>query len=519
MDAGPEDGGTTDAGPTDGGPILADLAPVLLSDPPDALAPGDPLDLELTVENAGGRASTETTLRIALEAQGSLTLLEPLLDPIARGDRASLRLRAFIPTGTVGAHRLTLTVDPGDVIPEQDEGNNRLVGGRIYVGEVVVRPQALDLSVPAGCVRTEQLSIENRSAVTTPVSARVTGSTAFSVELDPPLLSPGSLATATVTFSPPDTGVTTATLLVQHERPGSPILIPLTGDGDDGPRTETFRQFDVRKVDLLFVVDDSCSMDEEQALLGERFSAFLDLAQEETIDYHVAVTTTDLGPSGAGGAFVGTPPVITPRTVDPAAAFAANAMVGLGGTDAEQGLAAARAALSPPLVEGPNAGFLRPDASLGIVFVSDEDDQSPGPVSDYADFFAALRPEPFLRANAIVGERPSGCATAGPGLRYLNLVDLIGGVSASICTADWDQTLIALAAGGFGFKTRFQLTGIPRPDTIDLQVNGQRLPRFDPGSGAALWRYLPEDNEILFEPVAVPEAGARVRVTYQPGCP
>lgn len=518
-DAGPGDGGPPDAGLGDGGPALPDLVPVLLSDPPEALAPGDPLDLELTVANIGARPSTETTLRVTLEAAGALTLLEPLLDPIPSGDRTSLRLQGVVPTGTVGPHRLALTVDPQDVIQELDETNNRRVGGRIYVGEVVVRPQRLDLSVPAGCTRQEQLTIENRGPAATPLSARVEGAAGFSIALTETALAPEETVTATVTFAPASTAVAQGSLLVQHVRPGSPIPIALFGDGDDGPRTERFEQFEVRKVDLLFVVDDSCSMDEEQALLGARFSAFLDLAQEETIDYHVAVTTTDLGPGGAGGAFVGSPPVITPRTPDPAAAFAANAMVGLSGADLEQGLAAARAALSPPLIGGPNAGFLRPDASLGVIFVSDEDDQSAGPVDDYAAFLLALRPAPFLRANAIVGEAPSGCATAGPGLRYLDLVDRIGGVSASICTANWDQTLLALAAGGFGFKTRFQLSGIPRPNTIEVHVNGQPLPRLDPQTGAALWRYLPAENGINFEPVAVPEAGAAVEVTYEPGCP
>jgi hypothetical protein len=184
-------------------------------------------------------------------------------------------------------------------------------------------------------------------------------------------------------------------------------------------------------------------------------------------------------------------------------------MVGLAGGELEQGLRAARQALSSPLIEVENAGFLRPEASLGIVYVSDEDDQSPGPVADYGDFLSAIRAPPFLRVNAIVGDVPGGCPTAGPGARYRSLVELIGGASASICAGDWDQTLIALAAGGFGFRTRFPLSGAPVESTIEVRVDGALLsPEF--------WEY--REAAIVFLPAAVPEAGSTISVTYTPGC-
>jgi hypothetical protein len=184
-------------------------------------------------------------------------------------------------------------------------------------------------------------------------------------------------------------------------------------------------------------------------------------------------------------------------------------MVGVAGGEPEQGLLAAEQALSPPLVTQDNAGFLRPEASLGIVYVSDEDDQSPGTTDGYAAFLIALRPPPFLRVNAIVGDVPAGCATAGAGTRYRAMVDLIGGVSASICANDWDQTLIALAAGGFGFRTRFELSGVPVEGTIEVRVNGVTL-------GVEFWEYVA--GAIVFSPAAVPEAASTIEVTYAPSC-
>ena len=54
--------------------------------------------------------------------------------------------------------------------------------------------------------------------------------------------------------------------------------------------------------------------------------------------------------------------------------FKANVRVGAYGSGKEQPFRAARLALSDRMDDGTNASFLRPDARLAIVFVSDEDD-------------------------------------------------------------------------------------------------------------------------------------------------
>ncbi len=510
-DSGWSDGGG-DAAVSDTGPLGSDLVVSFLSDPPEAIEPGGAFDVEVTVENQGTLASTETTVRLELAAAGTLALAEPLIGSIGPGASESRRLHLTVPTSTAGAHRLRAVADPQRVVAELDEDNNVRLSGRVLVGALVVRPQSLDLTTPAGCIRSGLLSITNKSDRVAQLDApMVQGSPEYRVSSRAPLdLGPGEAITATVTYAPIDPGADRATLWIAHDL-GSPVAIALVADGDDGMRSETFHQFAERKVDLLFVVDDSCSMGEEQARLGQRFSAFLDFAATETIDYQVAVTTTDVGPGGPAGRFRGDPRIITPSTPSAALAFAANAMVGLDGSEAEQGLLAAERALSSPLIETDNAGFLRPEASLAVVYVSDEDDQSPGSVEAHAAFLGALRPAPFLRVSAIVGDAPAGCGTAAPGLRYLALVDLIGGAAASICESDWDQTLLALAAGGFGFQTRFELEGVPLASTIEVRVNGMVVP-------PPFWRYEAAARAIVFEPAAVPEASSEIEVGYRPGC-
>lgn len=71
--------------------------------------------------------------------------------------------------------------------------------------------------------------------------------------------------------------------------------------------------------------------------------------------------------------------------------FACMSLVGVRGWGFEQGLAAVTRAFSPELTGGPdgdpsefpNAGFLRPDAQTGVIFVSDENDCSNDGTLDY----------------------------------------------------------------------------------------------------------------------------------------
>jgi hypothetical protein len=59
------------------------------------------------------------------------------------------------------------------------------------------------------------------------------------------------------------------------------------------------------KLDILFVVDDSMSMAEEQAALAANFDAFIQELESQlpTLpDIHIGVTTPDLGTHPGGGA-------------------------------------------------------------------------------------------------------------------------------------------------------------------------------------------------------------------------
>lgn len=187
--------------------------------------------------------------------------------------------------------------------------------------------------------------------------------------------------------------------------------------------------------DLLFVIDDSGSMSQEQDELSANLGAFIDqlLGSAISLDVRIGVTNTSVGdyvltagtttgygrtgtfpgvpgtpypqgtlvaieqdPQGVGtmGHFIwgaayddpahvtstwGGPRLLASGSVTPAVLardFKANVMQGIAGASREQPLEAMRRALQKAGCPGPNCGFLRAGARLAVVILTDEDDCS-----------------------------------------------------------------------------------------------------------------------------------------------
>src|SRR5687768_11279861 len=162
-----------------------------------------------------------------------------------------------------------------------------------------------------------------------------------------------------------------------------------------------------RQVDILFVVDNSSSMREEQTNLSQNFPRFIEaLSQIEggLPDVHIGVISTDLGAGnfqgasdcqtngGAGedGYLIVRPECAGSITDDKKyltsggaegnnftgnleTVFQCMAELGDDGCGFEQPLEAVYRALA---LDGRNGDFLRPNAFLAIVILSDEDDCS-----------------------------------------------------------------------------------------------------------------------------------------------
>lgn len=261
--------------------------------------------------------------------------------------------------------------------------------------------------------------------------------------------------------------------------------------------------------DILFVVDDSASMDEEQTLLVDNFAAFVAVLEETYADYQIGITTTDVSGADAGVLRGG---VLSPATDDIATAFASAAAVGTGGSREEQGMWAAVLAADPTR----NPGFLRGESRFNVVFVSDEDDQSPEPVSTYLEALEALAGEGGLVVHGLVGDLPQGCASgttaADPGIRYLDAVDITGGWSDSICARDYTPLLTQVGLDVAGWNTTFVLAGIPTVSSLEVEVDDVLIPERETDG----WTYSPGENAIVFSGRAIPRPGMGVHVSYTP---
>jgi len=278
---------------------------------------------------------------------------------------------------------------------------------------------------------------------------------------------------------------------------------------------EQFFQTPLPKVDVLWIIDDTGSMAQEQARLLGAFEAFVDELESFGLDYQIGVVSTDMQADEAG-VLRGNPWIVTRLTPEPVDAFVASADVGTSGVGPEAGLAAMVTALKEPLRSNENRGFRREDASLHVVLLSDADDQSEQWLgSDPASAALSLlvdeadRTGLSARFSAIVGDVPLGCfgaeGAALPGTRYAEVAQASDGVQASICSDDFGPLLGQLGGIAVDYPASFPLLAAPDPETLRVSVNGQRL---DEG-----WALFLEPPTVVFDDA--PEAGAQIDVRYQ----
>ncbi len=244
------------------------------------------------------------------------------------------------------------------------------------------------------------------------------------------------------------------------------------------------------KIDLLFVIDNSGSMGEEQTNLATNFPAFIEVIEASGLDYRVAVTTSgmdytynqqlpiggtiptslDGGDNGAmlqPGSCAMTNRWIDATDADPSGAFACAAAVGTSGPSDEMPLAAMRAAFDDRMTDGTNAGFRRPDALLGVVLLTDENDCSyeqsvtlsfaqtlcesqMEPVANYVGFLDTYTGDRGRWATAVIaGPGPDACTSdfgsADYASRLQELTTMTGpnAVFSSICDGDLTTGLAA----------------------------------------------------------------------------
>lgn len=404
---------------------------------------------------------------------------------------------------------------------------------------VSVIPDTIDVGlVKTGCAsRNEKITLYNNCPLDIEVSKIAFNGAAnnfaiVSAPLTPFTLAAGKTADIEVkhqAVAPPSKK--NAVLDIEHSFvQTSPISVTMTAQGTDkDEQTDTFKQPSGSEADVLFVIDNSCSMGNDQSSLSNNIKTFVQWATTLKADFHLGVTTTEIA-SGSGGTVPGelrgSPRYLTNNTPNLVTIFSQRAKVGTGGNGQEAGLEAARIALSAKMLNGINKGFLRKSASLSIMVFSDEPDQSPQPASFYVSYFKGLKGGPRtdqFRFHAVIGYEPSTksnrCGGNGGNRtdearssgRYLAVVQATQGVVASICNTSWASVLKQVSILTFSQKKQFFLTRPADPKTIQVTINGKAsLP------GAGGWTYNASSNTIEFNNPPAPNS--TIVVKYKAIC-
>jgi hypothetical protein len=263
------------------------------------------------------------------------------------------------------------------------------------------------------------------------------------------------------------------------------------------------------KVDILWVIDNSGSLGDEQDALAANFSSFIDKFIERNVDFKMAITTTD--------AYWSRNPVkwVCPdKNLDAAAAASNQAKfisdfqecvhVGTGGASVEKGFDSSLTFLN--LYKD---SFLRPNAYLVMVMLSDEEEQSSVTVSNFVDYIAGLKGgRDKLKIYSIVTLNAEDVQVApeAPGTRYIAAADLTGGTYSSI-HADFATTLESIGAKIVNLQDSFTLSKIPLDNNIVVKVNGSVW--------ASGWTYNSVGHSVKFDGIHLPPEGAQIDIIYK----
>jgi len=275
-------------------------------------------------------------------------------------------------------------------------------------------------------------------------------------------------------------------------------------------------------VDILWIIDDSGSMDTQRNTLVGNFDRFVDELLRQKVDFQIGVTSTN---AADGGRLRGATKIINNNTPDPRSVFIQNTTFASSRSRWEQGLKMAEFAITSPNIEagGPNEGFLRANAALVLIVLSDEDDSSLGTTDYFSRVFRSAKGkgnERLVSFSSIAGTTPDGCfppgeenlfnGRAAPAFRYEAVVQKTGGVVGSICDASFESTLTQIASGLGTLRRIFPLTLAAVPESIVVMVDGVVIPR----DALAGWEYSSDNKSLNFPGSYIPPPKSLIRIEY-----
>ena len=268
------------------------------------------------------------------------------------------------------------------------------------------------------------------------------------------------------------------------------------------------------KVDILWVVDNSGSMREEQDALAYNFDVFIRSFSEKAVDFQMGIITTDTRSNYWQKNLNESLKALNDekmaedkdKFMDD---FKRLIQVGTHGWGYEKGLKASTMFTNSISNNGKAAEYFRDDAYLIVVYISDEEDQSEGKVANYLKDLQKWKDhDGLVKAYSIVdvaGKTPNGYGYTKGYERYAEITNQSGGKIADI-TGDFHNTLSEFGEDIVGLTDKYPLGARPYDENaIKVFVDGVEW-----SSG---WNYNQSNNTIEFS--VIPPLGSVIEVKYQ----
>lgn len=221
---------------------------------------------------------------------------------------------------------------------------------------------------------------------------------------------------------------------------------------------------DYKKVDILFVIDNSGSMAYEQRNMATRVQNFLSVIRG--LDYQIGVTTTDprSSVSWGDGQLLAFSPSTSPFYVIESSFPEAEAQALIGqtlqrkevGSGSEQAIYATYRAVDRFIDHQSNHRQLfREGAQFAVIAISDEDESANGPKNDPEKLIEHIHDtfggqKMFSFHSIITKPGDQHCKStygATYGERYQRLSELTGGIVGSVCEMDYAEQVRGIAEG------------------------------------------------------------------------
>ena len=253
--------------------------------------------------------------------------------------------------------------------------------------------------------------------------------------------------------------------------PNETVLVANPRPIESAARQDCVTQLVVPRVDVLWVVDNSSSMADQQADLAQAFPSFMNYFLGSGLDYHIGVVSTDMDAPSHSGRLQSAQGYlwVDDETDDAVAVLGEMTTLGTEGSGQEKGRDPVYAAIE---IEGTqsNLGYFREDAAFHAIVISDEEDQSIGiGVSEFVNWIKNLKPEDDQTTFSAIAGLEWACAEKGQ--QYQDTVAQVGGIFKDICDPNWTEVLERLGLQAAGLKREYFLSQLPVADSLSVWVD------------------------------------------------